>query len=189
MISLNVVAISGSLRKESYNRKALKIAEEIAEKNSAVVREVDLKLLNLPMFDEDVEFPTPESVSRLVNDLKWADVVIIASPEYNHSISGALKNAIDWISRDKETLRGKWAVILGVSSGNFGTIRAHEHLRQILDILDVYIIPKPDVLIGPIKDKFDAQGNLIDPQSLKIIEEAIVKTFELCRATKDLNLK
>jgi chromate reductase len=189
MESLNVVALSGSLRKESYNRKALKIAKEIAEKNGAIVREVDLKLLNLPMFDEDFEFPTPNVVKQLTDEFRWADVVMIASPEYNHSVSGALKNAIDWISRNKETLKGKWAIIFGVSSGNFGTIRAQAHLRHILDTLDVYIIPKPEVLIGPAKDKFDDRGNLIDAQALKFLEEAIIKTLKFSQATKNLNFK
>src|SRR5690242_9096612 len=116
MMDVKVLAVSGSLRRESFNRKALTIAKQLASELASDVREADLKELALPIYDEDIEKQgMPESVARLKDAVGAADVLLIASPEYNHSIPGGLKNAIDWLSRGGNSLDGKVAAIFGAS--------------------------------------------------------------------------
>ena len=123
-MALKVLGISGSLRKYSYNRKALQIAKKIASDLGAEVSEADLKELNLPIYDGDIEAQgLPESVKKFKAAVEVNDVLLIVSPEYNYSISGALKNAFGWASRGGNSFDGKWAVIFGVSPGAFGTLR------------------------------------------------------------------
>lgn len=185
MDPLNVLAISGSLRKDSYNRKALQIAKSIAQNQGATVKEIDLKVLNLPIFDEDIEQPTPMPVKELMDAAASADVFIITSPEYNRSISGALKNAIDWLSRDaKRTLVGKWAIVLGVSGGKFGTIRGQAHLKSILSYLDVYVAGRPEIYIGLGQDVFDENGNFKDPKTKELLDTLVTKTLKMASAMK-----
>ncbi len=109
---LNVLAFSGSLRTDSYNRKALQAAKKIAAAAGAIVNELDLRQLALPIYDGDIEAAgMPESALRLKAAVEASDLLLIASPEYNSSISGALKNAIDWLSRGKNSLDGKIAAV------------------------------------------------------------------------------
>ncbi len=179
MEALKALAFSGSLKKDSFNKKALKVAVETAKKYGAEVKEVDLAELNLPIYNQDLENPFPEQVKILRNMAEWADVFIISSPEHNHSISAGLKNAIDWLSRKHdETIKGKGAVILGVSTGNSGTLRGQAHLRQILEALDMFIVPQPEVLITNGAQKFDDKGNLTDEKSIAIIDALVKKTFD-----------
>lgn len=113
---LKVLAISGSLRRDSCNRKALQIAKKIAADWGAEISELDLKTMNLPIYDGDIEAQgMPEAVQKLKAAVEATDVLLIASPEYNHSISGALKNAIDWLSRGENSLDGKLTAIFGAS--------------------------------------------------------------------------
>src|SRR5690349_2107491 len=122
MRNVKVLAISGSLRRESFNRKALTIARSLAAEFTSEIQEADLKELALPVYDEDIETAgMPESVTRLKAMVGAADVLLIASPEYNHSIPGGLKNAIDWLSRGGNSLDGKVAAIFGASNGPYGT--------------------------------------------------------------------
>jgi chromate reductase, NAD(P)H dehydrogenase (quinone) len=186
--SLKIVGMSGSLRRASYNRKALALAMNIASKAGMSVREIDLKELDLPIYDGDLEAQGfPESVRRIRTLVESADVVLIATPEYNHSISGALKNAIDWLSTTQNVLDGKTAAIFGVSTGLFGTMRAQFHLRQILTALNVYLIPQPQVFIRSGKDAFTENGLLQDEKIDSQLNELLVKTFELSQLIKKNN--
>ncbi len=183
---LNILAISGSLRKDSFNRKLLQVAKKIASDSGAQVKEFDLKENSLPIFDQDISNPMPESVKKIMEESSWADMFLIASPEYNHSISGALKNAIDWMSLDYEkTMKGKWASIFGASTGIYGTLRGQAHLREILSALSVSVISQPEVLVGLVDGKFDTQGNLTDEKTLKVLQDNINKTISLCLANKN----
>jgi chromate reductase len=185
-VAVKVLAISGSLRKDSDNRKALQHAKRLAAAAGGDVEELDLKTLALPMYDGDLEVNgIPDSAKTLKKRVEDAQVLIIATPEYNHSVSGALKNAIDWLTRDdSNSLAGKYAVILGVSVGIYGTVRAQAHLRQILTALDVIMLPQPQVLIGPAATAFTADGALADKVvdgRLKTLIEKTLQTVEKMR--------
>lgn len=179
MTKFKVLGICGSLRKDSLNRKALKNALDMAQKLGAEVKEVDLAQINLPVYNQDFEDPFPGPAKELRDAAAWADVFIIASPEHNHSISAALKNAIDWLSRKyEETIKEKAAIIFGVSTGGYGTVRGQVHLRQILEALDMFIVPQPEILISNGLQKFDPEGNFTDEKSIALLETVIKKTFD-----------
>ena len=178
---LKVLAISGSLRSDSYNRKALQIAVRIAIDLGAEVTELDLRELDLPIYDKDIQDQgLPESVQKLKKIVESTDILLIASPEYNYSVSGALKNAIDWASRgEKNSLGGKMAIILGASTGGFGTLRGQFHLRQILASVNVLILPQPQVLISRAEEAFRPDGSLADAKTMETLKTLIEKTFKL----------
>ena len=157
---IHVVGISGSLRQNSYNTALLRAAKELAP------AEMTLELVDLstlPMFNADVEKPFPEPVAEFRSRLTQADALLIATPEYNASITAALKNAIDWASRPpRQPMYGKPVAIMGASTGNFGTLRAQLHLRQILTHVGALTLAKPEVLVAKAEQAFDTQGNLVD---------------------------
>lgn len=182
---INVLGIAGSLRSGSYNRKALQLAKRFAEEFGVNVQELDLKELNLPMYDEDMQsVSTLESVQRLKSIIEAADVILIASPEYNYSIPGGLKNALDWASRGKNSLDDKVAAIFGVSGGPFGTIRMQPHLRQILTALNIYVVPQPQVFIRFAHEAFNSDGTLVDPKLQEQLKTLVYKSLMLAKALK-----
>jgi chromate reductase, NAD(P)H dehydrogenase (quinone) len=183
---LHILAISGSLRSESLNRKALQSAKKIASELSGDVREIDLKSLALPVFDEDLRaHGFPESVVTLKNAIESADVLLIATPEYNHSIPGPLKNAIDWASDKSNPFSGKTAAIFGVSNGLNGTLRSQVHLRQVLNALNVELAPQPQVFIRSGREAFMSDGSLADAQVLKQLRQLIEATFKLAQRKRN----
>ena len=180
MPQLKVLGISGSLRRDSYNRKALQAAKRFAEGAGAEVSEADLKELALPIYDGDIEAQgLPDSVVRLKAAVEAADVILIASPEYNHSISGALKNAIDWLSRQKNSLDGKVAAVFGASTGVFGTARGQYHLRQTLASLNVMVIPQPQVYIGTAADAFLPDGGFKNPKTADLLQRLVARALQV----------
>jgi len=157
---LHVLGISGSLRKASYNTALLHAAADLMP--AGMTLEV-IDLAPLPMFNHDFETPFPEAVVAFREKLAQADAILIATPEYNSSITGALKNALDWASRKPlPPLQGKPAAIMGASTGNFGTLRAQLHLRQILTHVGALTLGKPEVLVARAEQVFDAEGKLVD---------------------------
>jgi chromate reductase, NAD(P)H dehydrogenase (quinone) len=178
MKSIKFLVISGSLRNDSYNRKALKLAVKIAKEYGAELKEFDLKIYPLPLFDQDLNISEQNNVLLFKKEIDNADILMISSPEYNHSVSGVLKNAIDWASTDNNSFSGKTAIIFGASKGIYGTVRMQQHLRQILTALNVYMEPQPQVFIGNAEKVFDINGNLNDSklveQLTKLIERTIV---------------
>jgi len=157
----DILGISGSLRQASYNTALLRAAEELMRTN--MFMEI-FDLSPLPMFSQELENPFPESVVHFRAQLAQADAVLIATPEYNASISGVLKNAIDWASRPPQNpLNGKPVAIMGASKGNFGTLRAQLHLRQILTHVGALPLGKPEVLVARAEQVFNAEGKLVDP--------------------------
>jgi chromate reductase, NAD(P)H dehydrogenase (quinone) len=179
MYKLNVLGISGSLRQGSFNRKALQVAKRFAAQAGADVAEADLKELALPIYDGDIEDRgMPDSVLRLKAAVEASHVVLVASPEYNHSISGALKNAIDWLSRGKNSLDGKVAAVFGASTGVFGTARGQYHLRQTLTALNVIVIPQPQVLIGTASAAFHPDGAFQNPKTEELLQRLIGRALK-----------
>jgi chromate reductase len=156
---LHVLGISGSLRKASYNTALLRAAAELLPPGMMLET---LDLSPLPMFNQDYEKPFPEAVAHLRARLAQADALLLATPEYNSSLSGALKNAVDWASRAPQPpLKDMPVGIIGASTGNFGTLRSQLHLRQVLTHVGALPLGKPEVLVARAEQAFDAEGKLI----------------------------
>jgi chromate reductase len=163
-----VVGISGSLRKASFNTALLRAA--IAAAPAGVDASI-ADISDLPLYDDDVRaqgFPAP--VARLREQIARADALVIATPEYNYSIPGVLKNAIDWGSRGSDhPFAGKPLAILGASQSMSGTMRAQYHLRQIAVFLDMHPINKPEIFVRMAQNAFDASGALTDEGTAKLL--------------------
>src|SRR5690348_12739588 len=167
---LTFLGICGSLRKGSFNRMALDVA--FAQKPPGVeVTVADIS--QIPLYDEDVRaqgFPAP--VETLRQQIKAADALVFACPEYNYSMSGVLKNAIDWASRPPDQpFAGKPCAILGAAAGMAGSARAQGDLRRSMVFLDMHPLNKPEVLIGQAQTKFDENGNLTDEAAKGFIRD------------------
>ena len=167
MSILKVVGICGSLRKGSTNLGLLRYAREHAPEG------VEIKIADLgevPFFNADLE-ARPAAVETLLTDIEAADALLLACPEYNYSLAPALKNALDWASRepDNRLLAGKPAAILG-AGGGMGSARAQYHLRQVCVYLDLRLLNKPEVFCNAFAGGFDASGNLIDETLQQLVE-------------------
>jgi len=168
---VHVLGISGSLRKASYNTALLHAAAELLPPGMSL--EI-FDLSPLPMFNEEIEKPFPEAVAEFRARLAQADALLIATPEYNSSITGALKNAIDWASRSPQSpLNSKPVAILGASTGNFGTLRAQLHLRQILTHVGALPLGKPEVLVARAGQAFDTEGKLVDAAARGFVQDLL----------------
>jgi chromate reductase len=161
MSPLTILAIPGSLRRASFNRALARAAAELAPPGATV--EV-AELHEIPVYDDDVNAGgAPPPVAALRRRIAGADAVFLATPEYNHSVSGVLKNAIDWTSRGPDQpWKGKPVAIAGASNGGFGTVRAQIALRTILACLDARTVQKPELYVSRAQDKIDAGGRLAD---------------------------
>jgi chromate reductase, NAD(P)H dehydrogenase (quinone) len=162
--AVSVLGFAGSLRKGSYNAALLRAAVELAPPD---VRLETLDLRGIPLYDGDVEaLGLPEAVQRFRERIAAADALLIVTPEYNYSMAGVLKNAIDWASRPPDQpFRGKPVALAGASMGGFGTARAQYHLRQTCVFLDMVPLNKPEVFISAAHQKVDAEGRLSDEPS------------------------
>ncbi len=160
-----VLAIAGSLRRHSWNLRLLEAAARCAP--AGMIIDVYQEHAGIPMFDEDLEQATgkgPESVQRLRRGVAAADALLISTPEYNQSVPGALKNTIDWLSRDHggEVLVGKPVAIMGASSGRWGTRLAQHALRQTLVATESLVMPSPTLFVSHVDRLFDDSGTLHD---------------------------
>jgi chromate reductase len=166
---MRILAISGSLRRGSYNTAALHAAAELAPEDMEITVAT---LHGIPNFDADLETTegNPPAVDELRTAIAAADALLIATPEYNFSIPGVLKNAIDWASRGgpASPLTGKPAAILG-AGGRFGTVRAQLHLREILIHNRMRVVTAPQVMIDQASKRFDAEGLLHEERFRKQI--------------------
>ena len=171
---MNIFAICGSLRKESFNRKTLQAAVELAPKSMTI--DIYDRLGEIPPYNEDVhEKGNPPVVQDLRDRIKRADALLFVTPEYNFSIPGVLKNAIDWASRPPEQpFNGKPAAIMGASPSMLGTGRAQYHLRQMFVFLNIYPVNQPEVIITFAQQKFDADGKLTDEATRKFMGQLLV---------------
>ena len=130
---------------------------------------------NLPLYNSDDEAAFPAVAQSLKDKIEKADGIIIATPEYNRSISGVLKNAIDWASRPygKNSFSGKPMLVAGVSVGKIGTAVAQSHLRQIMLYLNADVIGQPELYLGHAQEIFDEEGNIVDAQTKELITNAL----------------
>lgn len=175
---MKIIGICGSLRTASFNRKVLQYCLEYGKKLDHQTQEIDLAKISLPIFNEDLETDFPEQVLLAKKQIEDSDLVIIVSPENNHSIPSGLKNLIDWLTRgEKNSLDGKVAVIMGVSNGNFGTVRMQRHLREVLAAVNVLVLPQPQILIGPLQNNFDDQENFVNEKIMERINQLIDKSL------------
>jgi chromate reductase, NAD(P)H dehydrogenase (quinone) len=168
MRPLRFLGIAGSLRKASLNRALLcAVGETLPAEASLVIYD---GLGDLPPFNTDI-VGEPAAVSELKAAIAGADALIFAVPEYNYSIPGVLKNAIDWATRPPPTspLRGKPIGIIGASIGISGSMRAQYHLRQIMVYTDSPVLMQPEVIIPLARDRFDAAGNLVEPSTRALL--------------------
>jgi len=181
MDSISILGISGSLRGESLNRKALLAACDLADEGMALTRFEGLG--EIPLYNEDLrERGFPAAVIKLREAIASADALLVVTPEYNYSVPGVLKNALDWASRPPHMpLIGKPVAVMGASPGRSGTLRAQLHLRQILTGLNMHVLNRPEVLIREADSKFDDHGRLID-------EETRTQIRKLLNALRDWTL-
>ncbi|WP_462413343.1 NADPH-dependent FMN reductase [Neobacillus sp. Marseille-QA0830] len=178
---MKLVAIVGSLRSGSYNRL---LAKTIQERNSDKFDLEILEIGTLPHYNQDEELNPPESVVQFKKLVKDADGVLIITPEYNWSIPGVLKNALDWLSRVDKVLIGKPVMTAGAATGIMGTIRAQLQLRPILTALQVKLLPPAgnEILISQAQTKFDAEtGQLTDEATLTFLDTVIDRFVELVK--------
>jgi chromate reductase len=166
---MKILAISGALRKASTNTKLLHALADVARG----VADIEIATLNgIPLYDGDDEAAhgKPEAVKALDANIRASDEVVIATPEYNFSIPGVLKNATDWLSRGGSPFKWKRVGIMGAADGPLGTGRSQYHLRQNLQGLEAITMPKPEFFLAHSGKKFDEQGRLIDAEDLRRLE-------------------
>lgn len=160
--SLHILGISGSLRRASFNRGLLRVAQEAAPDRVEIET---FELNDIPAYNADIEaVGDPDAVRELKERIAAADALLIATPEYNGSIPGLLKNAIDWASRPpgKSVLRSKVVAVMGAAAGRSGTVRAQADLRQSLAVFACQVLQEPVVAVAKAYGRFDAQGDLKD---------------------------
>lgn len=169
---MKIIAIVGSISKESNNKKLVEFMKERYREKLEI--EI-LPIEKLPMYNQDIELDAPEIVQELRDKIKESDGILFATPEYNHSIPGVLKNAIDWFSRVEMVMTNKPSMIVGVSMGTLGTVKAQIHLRQILNSGGVATLNLPgnEIFIGSIQDKLDETGKLTHEPTIKVLDEVV----------------
>lgn len=180
---INVIGFAGSLRKGSFNRALLRAAVALAPK------EVNLETFDLegiPPFNQDQENDMPSKVKAFKAKVKAADAVLIVTPEYNYSVSGVLKNAIDWASRPygDNSFEGKPVAVMSASVGMLGGARAQYHLRQMFVFLDMYPVNSPEVMVAFAADKFDGNGVLKDETTRRLIPQLLTNLAGWTRKLK-----
>jgi chromate reductase, NAD(P)H dehydrogenase (quinone) len=175
---VKVLALSGSLRKGSFNTLALHAAKELAPPGMTIEL---YDLAPMPMYNDDVRLAGYPPVAQAFRSaIAASDAILFASPEYNYSVSGVLKNAIDWASRvPNMPFDGKTAAIIGASGGALGTARSQRDLRWIMSGLNVYVVNLPHVYIGSAAQKFDANGKLTDLPTRDFIKQLLENLRDL----------
>jgi chromate reductase len=180
---VHILGFAGSLRKQSYNRAILAAALEMVP-DDASLEIFDLE--GIPPFNQDLELQPPDKVKEFKARIRAADATLIATPEYNYSIPGVLKNAIDWASRPygDNAFDGKPVAMMGASVGTLGTARAQYHLRQSFVFLNMCPMNQPEVMVSFAQDKVDSSGRLTDEKTRKKIKELLESLVTWTRRTK-----
>jgi chromate reductase len=180
---ISILGFAGSLRKGSYNKSLLRAAQEMVPED-ATLEVFDLE--GIPPFNQDLENQPPEKVKEFKVKIRASDAILIATPEYNYSIPGVLKNAIDNASRPygDNAFNGKPAAIMGASIGILGTARAQYHLRQSMVFLNMYPLNQPEVMVPLAQEKIDQNGRLTDQKTrgkIKELLEALVSWTKILK--------
>ena len=181
---IKILAFAGSLRKGSYNKALVRAAVEIAPENVAI--EV-FDLEGIPPFNQDLENQPPQRVIEFKAKIRAADALLISTPEYNYSVSGVLKNAIDWASRPRADtpLEGKPVAIMSASIGRLGGARAQYHLRQTFVFLNMHPVNRPEVMLPSAQDNVDANGRVTNEQTRQLIRQLIEALVEWTKKLKE----
>ena len=172
MPKVSILGFAGSLRKGSYNKALLRAALEM------IPADAELEIFDIegiPPFNQDLESQPPEKVKEFKTKIRAADAILIATPEYNYSVPGVLKNAIDHASRPygDNAFDGKPVAIMGASIGILGTARAQYHLRQSLVFLNMYSLNRPEVMVPLAQEKIDQNGRITDQKTREKIKELL----------------
>ena len=178
-----ILGIAGSLRKESFNRSLLRAAQELAPEGARIETfEID----GIPPFNQDEETNPDPRVVELKQRVRAADAILFVTPEYNYSIPGVLKNAIDCASRPygDSAWTGKPVAVMGASVGTLGTARAQYHLRQTFVFLNMYPVNQPEVMVSNAQKRFDQEGKLTDDTTKQLVRQLL---SELVNWTKRLS--
>lgn len=181
MKQIQLAGISGSLRKDSFNTRLLQNVKDLLPEN---VRINILSIADIPLYNADLDLPAasarPAPVQSFRDQLAEADGLIIVSPEYNFSIPGGLKNAIDWASRGKDSpLLKKPVALMGATPGLWGTVRMQLAFFPIFQFMDMKVVQQPEVLLAKAEEKFDKNGKLTDQTSVKVIRQKIDQLIKL----------
>ncbi|MGI8316398.1 NADPH-dependent FMN reductase [Halobacillus mangrovi] len=169
---LKVAALVGSIRQDSYNMKITTFIRDRYKDH------LDIKIVpirDLAHYDQDIENEPPASVQNFKAQLSDIDAFLVVTPEFNHSIPGVLKNALDWLSRGNKEMEGKPTFLAGATMGVLGTVRAQMHLRQILNApgMGASVLPGNEILIGNVHHKVDESGQLTDQGTIQFIDGVV----------------
>ncbi len=181
--TVSVLGIVGSLRKGSYNRALMRVALEVSPPD---VHIDTFDIGSFPLFNQDFERTPPDDVKEFKRKIKAADAILFVTPEYNYSIPGVLKNAIDWASRPygDNALEGKPVAVMSASIGLLGGARAQYHLRQSFVFLDMHPINRPEVIVTFAPEKFDSEGRLLDEKTRQLVAELLTSLAAWTRRLK-----
>jgi len=169
---ITILGFAGSLRRNSYNKSLLRAAKELVPED-AVIDIFDLE--GIPPFNQDLEARMPEKVKEFKARIKAANAILIATPEYNYSMPGVLKNAIDWASRPYEdnSFHDKPVAVMSASTGMLGGARAQYHLRQTFVFLNMHPLNAPEVLVNFADEKIDEKGRVTDRETREKIRQLL----------------
>jgi len=181
---VKILGFVGSLRKHSYNKALMRAAVALVP-DDAAIEVFDLE--GIPPFNQDLESQPPQIVKEFKAKIRKADAILIASPEYNYSVPGVLKNAIDWASRPygDSAFEGKPVALMSASVGSLGGARAQYHLRQSFVFLNMHPLNHPEVMMPFAEDNVDAEGNVTNEQTKQLIRELLEALVQWTRKLKD----
>jgi len=184
---IKLLGISGSLRKGSFNTMLLNAAAQLLPENVSMNI---ISFKDIPLYNADLDLPAAKQRPQVVEDLRKAvaeaDGLLIASPEYNYSIPGGLKNAIDWVSRGEDSpLLRKPVAVIGTTTGLWGTVRMQMSFHNVFLFLDMKPVYKPEVLIAQAEKKFDKDGSLVDEMAKKLVRQKLQALKDLIQMQKN----
>ena len=181
---LKILGFAGSLRKGSYNRSLLRSAAQLLPSDTTL--EI-FDLSDIPPFNQDLETNMPAKVKEFKSKIRKSDALLIATPEYNYSVPGVLKNAIDYASRPygDNPFDDKPVATMSASVGMIGGARAQYHLRQMFVFLNMHPVNVPEVIVTFASDKFDSEGNLFDDNTKKFLTQLLQNLSNWTRRLRD----
>jgi len=185
MVTIKILGFAGSLRRGSFNKAILRAARE------ELPADAELEIFDLegiPPYNQDLDDNMPGRVKEFKQKIRSADAILIASPEYNYSIPGVLKNAIDWASRPPgdNSWDGKPVAVMGASIGMLGGARAQYHLRQVFVYVNMFPVNRPEVMVPFVQDKVDENGNITDEKTRHKVRELLESLISWTRRLKGM---